>query len=481
MALHDISENRNLMVPLGPTDELVLHEGVILDPRGTRGLYGIFRLDNGHSKITIHGSVLANTYAIDLGQENDGTQDIVDISATGRLLSGSGNAIQLSDGTVNNHGLIEGGVFSWNSLTLLNTGHISKLGGSAQPTAVFTHGGQVTVMNAASGVIEGGRWGISGSDFGDTVTNDGTIRSDGAAVVLGGGDDLYDGRNGIVTNLAGTAMGVISMGDGKDTVYGGAGREHILGGAGDDILNGGGGNDRLEGGAGNDTYYVDHPDDLVIEAAGEGTADHVYAAVTHRLSDHVENATAIGSSAVDLTGNNLGNIPKGNARANRIHGGNGHDTLMGEAGNDRLYGDGHNDRLLGGTGHDSLSGGSGNDVLYGGAGNDVLTGGAGKDIFVFDKAPNRSTNKDRIMDWSAKDDTIRLENAVFKALKKTGKLSKSFFTIGSKANDANDFVGYDKKTGDLWYDSNGSKAGGQVVFANIGKNKAIAYNDFVVV
>ncbi|WP_414471844.1 hypothetical protein [Microvirga sp. M2] len=38
-----------------------------------------------------------------------------------------------------------------------------------------------------------------------------------------------------------------------------------------------------------------------------------------------------------------------------------------------------------------------------------------------------------------------------------------------------------RQQGDLWYDANGNKAGGQVVFAHIGKNKAIAHNDFIVV
>ncbi|HZW46190.1 MAG TPA: calcium-binding protein, partial [Microvirga sp.] len=90
-------------------------------------------------------------------------------------------------------------------------------------------------------------------------------------------------------------------------------------------------------------------------------------------------------------------------------------------------------------------------------------------------------NKDRIMDWSAPSDTIQLENAVFRTLTKTGTLTASFFRLGAKALDANDYIGYDRATGNLWYDANGSAAGGQVVFANIGANKAIAYNDFVVI
>ncbi|WP_205789766.1 cadherin domain-containing protein [Microvirga makkahensis] len=160
----------------------------------------------------------------------------------------------------------------------------------------------------------------------------------------------------------------------------------------------------------------------------------------------------------------------------------GSERLYANAGNDILIGGNGHDTLLGGTGTDRLSGGNHNDWLYGGTGNDLLYGGtgSGRDMFVFNTALHSRANKDRIMDWHKTYDTIRLENAVFKALKKTGTLNKKFFKLGAKAADADDFIGYNKASGDLWYDANGSRAGGQVVFANIGKNKAIAYNDFVV-
>ncbi|MBM6596402.1 peroxidase family protein [Microvirga pudoricolor] len=91
-------------------------------------------------------------------------------------------------------------------------------------------------------------------------------------------------------------------------------------------------------------------------------------------------------------------VLQGNARHNRLSGGDGNDSLVGRAGDDRLHGhDGHdklwggsgNDRLKGGQGDDRLSGGQGNDRLDGGAGddrmagnggNDVLRGGAGDDV-----------------------------------------------------------------------------------------------------
>ena len=127
-----------------------------------------------------------------------------------------------------------------------------------------------------------------------------------------------------------------------------------------------------------------------------------------------------------------------------------------------------NDVFKGGVGKDKLGGGLGNDILWGGLGNDTLTGNAGKDIFVFGTKLNKKTNKDKIVDFKVKDDTIWLDNAIFKKLGKKGseltpaKLNKAFFTIGDKAKDANDYLVYNKTKGVLYYDIDGSggKAGG---------------------
>lgn len=239
---------------------------------------------------------------------------------------------------------------------------------------------------------------------------------------------------------------IVTVGDvNPESANGSAGSDSLVGGSGDDILNGMEGADHLVGGAGNDTYHVDSAGDRVIETATGGTADEVRTTISYTLVDHVERLTASGSGAINLTGNILSNGIKGNAAGNRIDGGKGDDTLAA------------------------------------GAGNDILTGGNGKDVFLFDTAPVKSGNKDKITDWSAKHDTIQLENAVFKALKKTGWLKKAYFVTAAKALDGNDYVGYDARTGNLWYDHNGSKAGGQTVFTHIGKHKLIAASDFLVI
>jgi hemolysin type calcium-binding protein/List-Bact-rpt repeat protein len=69
----------------------------------------------------------------------------------------------------------------------------------------------------------------------------------------------------------------------------------------------------------------------------------------------------------------------GSARADRLDGGPGGDTIVGRGGNDRIRGLDGNDCLSGGAGKDNLNGGKGNDLVSGGAGADVVAGGPGRD------------------------------------------------------------------------------------------------------
>ena len=139
------------------------------------------------------------------------------------------------------------------------------------------------------------------------------------------------------------------------------------------------------------------------------------------------------------------------------------------------------DTFFGGAGKDVFNGGAGNDTLGGGLGNDVLTGGSGKDVFVFNTKLNKSSNVDTIKGFSVKDDTIRLENAIFKKLSKTGTLKKDFFTIGTKAKDKNDFIIYDNKKGCLYYDADGSGKGAAILFAKLDKGLKMTAADFFVI
>ncbi len=101
--------------------------------------------------------------------------------------------------------------------------------------------------------------------------------------------------------------------------------------------------------------YVVGAGDTVTEAAGAGT-DTVQSAVAWTLGNNLENLTLTGSSAVNGTGNTLGNVLTGNSANN---------TLTGNAGNDNLNGGAGTDTLAGGTGNDGyvLGRGYGADAL----------------------------------------------------------------------------------------------------------------------
>ncbi|WP_114944668.1 cadherin domain-containing protein [Microvirga calopogonii] len=136
--------------------------------------------------------------------------------------------------------------------------------------------------------------------------------------------------------------------------------------------------------------------------------------------------------------------------------------------------------------NDKLIGGIGADILDGKLGKDTLTGGLGKDAFVFSTKLGKS-NVDKITDFKVGEDVIYLDNAIFKKLGKAGslaspvKLKKANFVLGDKAKDGNDYVGYDSKKGVLWYDSNGSAAGGQETIATLSKKLKLTFDHFFIV
>ncbi|MET0429359.1 MAG: cellulose binding domain-containing protein, partial [Microvirga sp.] len=129
----------------------------------------------------------------------------------------------------------------------------------------------------------------------------------------------------------------------------------------------------------------------------------------------------------------------------------------------------------------TLVGGMGNDKLFAGASRDVMTGLAGRDTFVFDTRLNKKTNVDTITDFKVKDDTVNLDNAIFKKLGKVGVLKKDYFVVGTKALEKNDHIIYDKKKGVLSYDADGTGHIAAVKFATLNKNLKMTYKDFFVI
>ncbi|HZB62380.1 MAG TPA: cadherin domain-containing protein, partial [Microvirga sp.] len=160
---------------------------------------------------------------------------------------------------------------------------------------------------------------------------------------------------------------------------------------------------------------------------------------------------------------------------------------VGDVAAEKVTGTSASEVLKGGKGKDVFSGSGGNDRLWGGLGNDALAGGAGKDAFVFDTAPSKSANRDTISDFSAKDDSLWLDNKIFTKLGKAGSvtkpaaLNKGFFALDA-AKDKNDYLIYNRKTGVLSYDADGSGAKVKAVeIAVLKKNLALTYKDFFVI
>jgi Ca2+-binding RTX toxin-like protein len=161
-------------------------------------------------------------------------------------------------------------------------------------------------------------------------------------------------------------------------------------------------------------------------------------------------------------------------------------TINGTSASERIDGRANNEYLKGFSGNDRLNGNDGNDWLSGGAGKDVLTGGRGADGFVFDAKLSKKTNYDTVKDFNVRDDSVYLDNAIFKKLgsgseANPGKLKKAYFQVGTKADDRNDYLIYNKKTGVLYYDADGSGSANQVEIAKLSKNLKLTEKDFFII
>ena len=187
--------------------------------------------------------------------------------------------------------------------------------------------------------------------------------------------------------------------------------------------------------AANSTYNVSHGSAHILERSGEGY-DTVLASVSYTLEtaasiEVLRTNSDAGTSAINLTGN---------------------------------------------AGAQTIVGNAGNNVLDGKAGADALWGLGGADAFVFSSALG-SGNVDRIYDYRVVDDTIRLDDAVFKGLA-LGSLSASAFQTGAGALQADDRIIYDPITGFLYFDPDGLGGAAQVHFATLNAGLAMTSSEF---
>ena len=328
------------------------------------------------------------------------TVTALNITNTGTI-SGDQDAIRTAQGAafnglrINNSGLIIGTGITADGIScasggnyITNSGTITTLGQSAIQILQSPNG-------AVPNIIENTGL-ISASADGDDATillsfDQDTIRNSGKIigwVEMGGGDDVFDGRGGVVTGY-------------------------------------------VWGGAGSDTYRISDAAIVLQEDAGlAGGIDLVESTVSYALVSNFEYLILL-ADAVAGIGNGLGNALVGNSFDNRLTGLAGNDTMGGVAGNDLLRGGDGNDGLYGGLGDDILRGGNGNDILRGGAGADNLIGGQGADQFDFDlTSESRRDEMDTISLFARGQDDINLTTIDAK----TGVASNQNFSfIGAAA------------------------------------------------
>jgi Ca2+-binding RTX toxin-like protein len=346
---------------------------VYIAPTGTiyADLIAIQGLD-GDLDVTNEGSLYAFFHGI---VAQDGSNTIVNsgsitsyaqsgYNAYGIHVSGGWNRV-LNTGEITANGW--GGIYaSGDSNIVTNSGEIN-----ATYTGIEFYGNVGSIANLGRISVGGAGMWVTGDNC--LITNEGTIvgrtaESDRAAIVLytdAGTSNRIVNHGDVVSGL----NAFLGMAGAETVINQGTMNGHVVLGGGNDIFDGRGGTvvGEVRGGAGDDFYWLDDPDLVLIENAAEGT-DTVKANCSFELGANLEHLILLGQGAHEGLGNNL---------ANQLTGNNADNVLSGLAGGDTLKGRG---------GDDVLRGGAGNDILIGGLGADVLDGGTGVDRAQYNDA-----------------------------------------------------------------------------------------------
>lgn len=140
-------------------------------------------------------------------------------------------------------------------------------------------------------------------------------------------------------NLTGNNLNQSVSGNaGDNRLEGGGGNDALYGNDGNDYMDGGTGADYMYGGMGDDTYVIDDAGDTFLEYNGQGN-DTLLTKISYVLAadmgiDTLATFDAAGTTALNLTGNNLAQTITGNAGDNTLTGGGGNDAINGGAGTD---------------------------------------------------------------------------------------------------------------------------------------------------
>ncbi|MEO1313617.1 MAG: LamG-like jellyroll fold domain-containing protein, partial [Pseudomonadota bacterium] len=148
-------------------------------------------------------------------------------------------------------------------------------------------------------------------------------------------------------------------------------------------------------------------------------------------------------------------------------------AIKGTRQDDDLMGTGSGEKMLGRGGDDEIKGQAGNDFISGGRGDDTLEGGAGMDKFAFRKI--EKAGLDEITDFTSGEDMIVFRGA---NLNLSGDLADAV-SLSGQAEDANDRVIYDKDTGMVYVDKDGTgTAYERMAIVDLENGLDLTVNDF---
>ena len=316
----------------------------------------------------------------------------------------------------------------------------------------------------------------------------------GADEILGhGGDDTIEGHGGGDRINGGGGNDSIRVAD-DDTIYGGAGDDTIIayrvwgdfkiyGGSGDDtvtltesspyfydtVIDGGKGFDTIVFGGQNLIYLMDivSVERFVFDRSGyeiRASEDQIFDASGNMKVEVVGATDETGLQALSILSSD------GLLDASKLEIAN-----WDENDQVQLWGSLGDDRVIGSDYADALIGFGGNDTLDGGAGADWLRGGAGEDVFVIDAACGPDAI-DTIEDFTVGDDRILIEAHGLRA----DKIRAGNVHVGTEAADKSDRLIYDRDTGALYFDRDGSRSGfDPVKIAQLDAGLDLDHKDFI--
>ena len=372
--------------------------------------------EGSNHTVHIEGAV-AGYNGVELGDNVTlDSNNAVVIASTGVVYGANFGVVMFGiNARLDNFGLISGGVYFQGSGPGLS--RIDNAGDIISNLRAVFHEGTETLSLNNTGTIRGDVAAFL-STFATTID---LIRNQGGMIgniVLGGGDDLSDGRGGLVDGI----------------VYGDAGNDTFRPGSGIELFDGGAGIDTLD-------FRSTAGVRVYLDGSGQNTG-------TAAGDDYTAIETVLGSAT-------------------------GNDFLAGDSGNNILRG-------LGGV--DTLSGGSGIDNLGGGAGIDRLSGGLGDDRFVFQALSESGDVISDFGAVVGNNDRFYFDDAGFGGGLLVGALAAAQFQTRADniAQDGDDRFIFRTTDQTLWFDANGNVAGGLTLVADLQTGATVTAADILI-